>query len=89
MVNIIDKWFLFINSSYSTNQSKTFSLSHSVIFSVLKILSLAIIFACFIRKSDNDKEAAEYLDDDICFDLEEDEEYLHSIKVCFIMCLIF
>jgi hypothetical protein len=85
MVNIIDKWFLFVNSSYSTNQSKTFPLSHSVIFSLLKILSLAIIFACFIRKSDNDKVAAEYLDDDVCFDLNDDEEYLHSIKVCFIV----
>jgi hypothetical protein len=43
---------------------------------------LGIIFACFIRKRENDKEAAEYLDDDAYFDLNDDEEYLHSIKVC-------
>ena len=34
----------------------------------LKILSLAIFFACFIRKSNDDKEAAEYLDDETYFD---------------------
>ncbi len=45
----------------------------------LKILSLAIFFACFIRMSDTDEEAAEYLDDNT----NDDEEYLHSIKVCF------
>jgi hypothetical protein len=40
---------------------------------------LAIFFAFFIRNTDQDKEAAEYLDDD-CFELGGDEEYLHSIK---------
>jgi hypothetical protein len=41
---------------------------------------LAILFALFIRTSDEDKEAAEFLDDDD-FDLSPNEEYLHSIKV--------
>ncbi len=54
-------------------------------FFFLKILSLAIFFACFIQKSDNDKEAAEYLDDDTNFDLDDNEEYLHSIKVCLLI----
>jgi len=41
---------------------------------------LAILFALFIRNSDEDKQAAEFLDDDD-FDLSPNEEYLHSIKV--------
>jgi hypothetical protein len=49
---------------------------------LLKILALAILFACFIRKLDNDKEAAEYLDNDANICLYDDEEYLQSIKVC-------
>jgi hypothetical protein len=44
---------------------------------------MSIFFACFIRKSDVDKEAAEYLDDN--FNLDDDEEYLYSNKVCFII----
>ncbi|CAF1470524.1 unnamed protein product [Adineta ricciae] len=46
----------------------------------VKILSLAVIFACFIRKPDQDREAAEYLDDDLDVGLDDDEEYLKSIK---------
>ncbi|CAF1068198.1 unnamed protein product [Adineta steineri] len=42
----------------------------------LKIVALAIFFAFFIRKSDKDNEAAEYLDDNV--DLNHNEEYLHS-----------
>ncbi|CAF4320428.1 unnamed protein product, partial [Adineta steineri] len=45
----------------------------------LKIISLAIFFAFFCRKPNDDKEANEYLNDDQ-FTLDEDEEYLHSIK---------
>ncbi|CAF3684254.1 unnamed protein product [Adineta steineri] len=45
----------------------------------LKIISLAIFFAFFCRKPNDDKEANEYLNDDQ-FALDEDEEYLHSIK---------
>jgi len=41
---------------------------------------LAILFALCFRNSDEDKEAAEFLDDDD-FDLSPNEEYLHSIKV--------
>lgn len=41
---------------------------------------MAIFFACFIRKSDHDKEAAEYLDDNIELNLGDDEEYLQSIN---------
>jgi hypothetical protein len=47
---------------------------------LLKILCLAIFFAFFCRNSDDDKEANEYLNDNQ-FDLDNDEEYLHSIKV--------
>ncbi|UJR16137.1 hypothetical protein I4U23_003048 [Adineta vaga] len=46
----------------------------------IKILLLAIFFACFIRKSNHDKEAAEYLDDDANVGLDDDEEYLKSIN---------
>jgi hypothetical protein len=56
-----------------------------VYFCLLKILSLAIFFACFIRKSDDDEEAAEYLDNDTYSNLNNDEEYLYSIEVCFII----
>jgi hypothetical protein len=41
---------------------------------------LAIFFACFCRNSNEDKEADEYLDDNQV-DLDNDEEYLHSIEV--------
>ncbi|CAF3860190.1 unnamed protein product, partial [Adineta steineri] len=42
----------------------------------LKIVALAVFFAFFIRKSDKDNEAAEYLDDNV--DLNHNEEYIHS-----------
>ena len=45
-------------------------------FILLKILCLAIFFACFCRKSNDDKEANEFLNDDK-INLENDEEYLH------------
>ncbi|CAF4382969.1 unnamed protein product, partial [Adineta steineri] len=47
----------------------------------LKIVCLAIFFAFFCHKSNDDKEANEYLDDDDQFDLNDNQEYLHSIKV--------
>ncbi len=47
----------------------------------IKILCLAIFFAFFCRKSDDDKEANEHLDENK-IDLDNDEEYLHSTKVC-------
>jgi hypothetical protein len=43
------------------------------------VLSLAIIFAFFIR-NDNDKEAGEFIDEDN-FELDDDEDYLHSNEV--------
>ncbi|CAF1423607.1 unnamed protein product, partial [Adineta ricciae] len=45
----------------------------------LKIVSLAIVFACFCRKSNDDQEVNELLDDDYA-ELKPDEEYLHSTK---------
>jgi len=48
---------------------------------LLKIICLAIFFAFFCRNSNDDKEANELLDDNQ-LDLDNDEEYLHSIKVC-------
>ncbi|UJR25703.1 hypothetical protein I4U23_007054 [Adineta vaga] len=45
----------------------------------LKIISLAILFACFCGKSNDDKEANEFLDDNQ-IDLDYDEEYLHSME---------
>jgi polycystin 1L2 len=44
----------------------------------LKILSLAIFFACFCRNTNDDQEANEYLDDNQ-IDLDIDEDYL---QVC-------
>jgi hypothetical protein len=41
---------------------------------------LAVFFACFCRNANEDKEASEYLDDNQV-DLDNDEEYLHSIEV--------
>jgi hypothetical protein len=42
----------------------------------LKIIALAIFFACFCAKPNDDKEANEFLDD-LPVDLDHDEEYLH------------
>ena len=89
MVNIIGFWFLFINFSYSTNQSKVFSFERLSVYYPLKILSLAIFFSCFIQKSHHDEEAAEYLEDNLDLDLGDDEEYLQSNKVCLIIYLNF
>ncbi|CAF1188688.1 unnamed protein product, partial [Adineta ricciae] len=46
----------------------------------VKICALTVFFACFIRTSDKDKQANEYLDDEAQFDLNNDEEYLQSTK---------
>ena len=53
---------------------------------LLKIISLAIFFACFCQKSNDDKEANELLDNDQV-DLDADEEYLHSMKVSWLFLL--
>ncbi len=43
---------------------------------------MTIFFACFIRNTNDDKEATGYLDDDNDdLGLANDEEYLHSIEV--------
>ncbi len=42
---------------------------------------MAIFFAFFFRNSNDDKEAKEYIDENQ-IDLNNDEEYLHSNKVC-------
>ncbi len=46
----------------------------------IKILCLAIFFAFFCRKSDDDKEANEHLDENP-IDLDNNEEYIHSNEV--------
>jgi polycystin 1L2 len=46
----------------------------------VKILCLAIFFAFFCRKSDDDKEAHEHLDENP-IDLDNNEEYIHSNQV--------
>ncbi len=50
----------------------------------LQIICLAIFVAFFCRKSDEDTEANEYLDD-TQYDLENDEEYLHLTQVSSLM----
>jgi hypothetical protein len=57
-------------------------LSYRWDFFLFKILCLAIFFAFFCQKSSDDIEAHEHLDDNK-FNLEKDEDYLHSIEVCF------
>ena len=52
-------------------------------FLLLKIISLAIFFALVCRKANDDQEAEEFLDDHQ-IDLENDEEYLHSLQGLFI-----
>ena len=49
-------------------------------FFLLKILCLAIFFAFFCRKSNEDQEAKELFDEGQ-LDLGNDEEYLHSLQV--------
>jgi hypothetical protein len=49
---------------------------------LLKIVCLTIFFAYLCRNSvDDDEEAKEHLDDNQ-FNLDNNEEYLHSIEVC-------
>jgi hypothetical protein len=55
-----------------------------IVFVSLKIICLSILFACFCRNANEDKEANEYLDDNQV-DLDNDEEYLHSIEVCLVL----
>jgi hypothetical protein len=50
----------------------------------MKVLCLAIFFAFFFRNSNDDKEAKEFIDDNQV-DLQNDEEYLHLHKVCFVI----
>ncbi|CAF0859705.1 unnamed protein product [Rotaria sordida] len=45
----------------------------------IKIVCVAIFFACFCRNSYDDKEASEFIDENQ-IDLDYDEEYLHSIE---------
>jgi hypothetical protein len=45
---------------------------------------VALFFAFFFRNSNNDKEASEYIDENQ-IDLEDDEDYLHSSQVCFLI----
>lgn len=45
------------------------------------MIALAIFFALFFRNTDKDNEAAEFIDEDHP-ELNNDEEYLHSIEVC-------
>ncbi len=82
MVNINFIWIIFINISHSTIKSKTwdFRIFELIDIFYVKILCLAIFFAFFFRQSNEDKEANEYIDDH----LNNDEEYLHSNKVCLI-----
>ena len=84
MVRIDSQWIFLIDLSHSTIESKFLIHSEFISISLTKqILGLAIFFAFFCRKSDdNDEEAKEVLDEDQ-LDLENDEEYLHSLQVCF------
>ncbi|CAF4725311.1 unnamed protein product, partial [Rotaria magnacalcarata] len=45
------------------------------------IIILTLLFAVFIRHKNEDEQAAEFIDDDN-IELNDDEEYLHSIQVC-------
>ncbi len=68
------KWLISILSGF---------FSSILLTQPLKILGLAIFFAFFCRKSndDDDKEAKEYIDENQ-IDLDNDEEYLHLTEVC-------
>jgi hypothetical protein len=46
----------------------------------IKIICLAIFFACFCRNSHDEKEESEYIDDNE-LDFDRNEGYLHSIQV--------
>ncbi|CAM4949155.1 unnamed protein product [Rotaria socialis] len=45
----------------------------------IKIIFLTLLFAVFMRNTNEDEQAAEFIDDDN-IELNDDEEYLHSIK---------
>ena len=81
MANVHSQWFLLVASTHSAIKS-TFDFFSilKVNVSLFQIVSLAIVFACFCRKSNNDQEVYELLDDDHV-ELKADEEYLHSTKV--------
>ncbi|CAF1389386.1 unnamed protein product, partial [Adineta ricciae] len=56
-------------------------LFSSILFTQpLRIIALAIFFACFCRSPQNDKEADELLNDGDQIDLQADEEYLHVLQ---------
>jgi len=63
---------------------KFLSSLHENLF-LSKILSLAILFSCFIRESDHDEVVAAYLDDEANLYLNNNEEYLQTMKVCLII----
>ncbi|UJR11342.1 hypothetical protein I4U23_015523 [Adineta vaga] len=67
----VQKWLASILSGF---------FSSILLTEPLKIISLAIFFAYFCRKSDDNKEAIELLDDDQVI-LNHDEEYLHTTEV--------
>ncbi|CAF1074084.1 unnamed protein product [Adineta steineri] len=64
------KWLISILSGF---------FSSVLLTQPLKIIALAMFFAFFCRKSNDDKEANAFLDDNQ-LDLDNDEEYLHPIK---------
>ncbi len=66
------KWLISILSGF---------FSSILLTQPLKIVALAIFFTCFCRKTDDDKEASEYLEDHQ-LELGDDEEYLGLSKVC-------
>lgn len=59
------KWLISLASGF---------FSSILLIEPLKILALAVVFACFIRKSDEDEEVPEYIDDPT-------EEYPTSVQV--------
>ena len=81
------KWLTSILSGFFSSiiltqplKVKFFSFVSGLHKFLLKILCLAIFFACFCRNPNDDKEANEHLDDNQ-LGLDNDEEYLHSMKV--------
>ncbi|CAF0795704.1 unnamed protein product [Adineta steineri] len=65
------KWLTSLISSF---------FSSILLIQPMKILLMSVLCACFVRNSDVDKEAAEYLDDNFNINLNNDEEYLHFIE---------
>lgn len=86
MVGITSRRIFLFNSSHSAIESLSNCLKKNItIISTnyyLQVIVLAIVVSFLCRNTNKDETAEEFIDDEH-IELNNDEEYLHSIRVCF------